>query len=149
MFDFAWSEFGLIALVAVLILGPKELPQAMRTMAKVVRKVRGMASEFQGHFNDMIREAELDDVRKSVQKLSSTNISAEVNKMIDPTGEINSALKDDPFKEQPDVTDAGVPADSPEPSPEPSPERLNEQSSEAAPAAEPEQSSDTPRGQTT
>ncbi len=145
MFDFAWSEFGLIALVAVLILGPKELPQAMRTMAKVIRKVRGMASEFQGHFNDMIREAELEDVRKSVQKLSSTNISAEVNKMIDPKGEINSALKDDPFKEQPDVTDAGAPSESPEPSSE----QAADAAPDAVPAAESEQTSETPRGQTT
>ena len=86
MFDFAWSELGLAALVAVLILGPKQLPQAMRAMAKAVRRVRGLASEFQGHFNDMIREAELEDVRKSVQKISSTNISAEVSKVIDPKG---------------------------------------------------------------
>lgn len=100
MFDFAWSELGLVALLAVLILGPKELPQAMRTIAKVVRKVRGLASEFQGHFNDMVREAELDDVRKSVQKLSSTSVSAEVNKMIDPEGEIGKAFTDDPLKDK-------------------------------------------------
>ena len=148
MFDFAWSELGLVALVAVLILGPKELPQAMRTMAKVVRKVRGLASEFQGHFNDMIREAELDDVRKSVQKLSSTNVRAEVNKMIDPKGEIDTALKNDPFEEKQEATaDAPAPPESLEPSPSSSTEP--EPSTEPEASAEPEPSADSTRGQTT
>lgn len=99
MFDFGGVEILIIVVMAVLVLGPKELPQAMRTMAKVLRKVRGLASEFQGHFNDMVREAELEDVQKSVQKLSSTSVGAQVNKMLDPKGEIGDALRDDPLKD--------------------------------------------------
>ncbi len=129
MFDFAWSELGLAALVAALILGPKQLPQAMRAMAKAVRRVRGLASEFQGHFNDMIREAELEDVRKSVQKLSSTNISAEVSKVIDPKGEIDNALREDPFKEKKEAAD-DTPALPETPEPEASTSTAQEPSAE-------------------
>ncbi|MEQ9314714.1 MAG: Sec-independent protein translocase protein TatB [Henriciella sp.] len=108
MFDLAWAELGLIALIGVLILGPKELPQAMRAMAKVVRKVRNLAAEFQGHFNEMIREAELEDVRSSMQKLSTSSLKAEAAKVIDSGGEIRAAISEDPFKDQPTTGDAAV-----------------------------------------
>ena len=92
MFDLAWSEIGVIGLVAVLVLGPKELPQAMRTMAKVLRKMRSLTSELQGHMNEIVREAELDEVRQSIQKLSSANLKSEMAKVVDPTGEMGSIL---------------------------------------------------------
>ena len=92
MFDLAWSEIAVIGLVAVLVLGPKELPQAMRTMAKMMRKMRSLTSELQGHMNEIVREAELDEVRQSIKKLSTTNLQAELTKAVDPTGEIQSTL---------------------------------------------------------
>lgn len=98
MFDLAWSELFVIGLVAVLVLGPKELPTAMRTLAKAIRKVRNLGSEFQGHFNEMLREAELDEVRKQVQKFSQTSLVDHVTNYVDPKGEVakevNSALQD-------------------------------------------------------
>jgi sec-independent protein translocase protein TatB len=92
MFDLAWSEIAVIGLVSVMVLGPKELPNAMRTMAKLMRKMRGLTSELQGHVNEMVREAELEELRQQVQKLSSTNIATEVTKAVDPTGEFSAAL---------------------------------------------------------
>lgn len=113
MFDLAWSELLVIGLVAVLVLGPKELPQAMRTFAKAIRKVRNLGSEFQGHFNEMLREAELDEVRKQVQKFSQTSLTEHVTNLVDPKGEItkevNSAFQDPEAKQLP-------PADAPVPS---------------------------------
>ncbi|MCC6915576.1 MAG: twin-arginine translocase subunit TatB [Rhodospirillaceae bacterium] len=110
MFDLAWSELFVIGLVAVLVLGPKELPTAMRTLAKAIRKVRNLGSEFQGHFNEMLREAELDEVRKQVQKFSQTSLVDHVTNYIDPQGEVakevNSALEDPDKKTQP--ADQGV-----------------------------------------
>jgi sec-independent protein translocase protein TatB len=88
MFDLAWSELLVVGLVAVLVLGPKELPQAMRTFAKAIRKIRSLGSEFQGHFNEMLREAELDEVRKQVQKFSQTSLTEHVTNLVDPKGEI-------------------------------------------------------------
>lgn len=88
MFDLAWSEILVVGLVAVLVLGPKELPQAMRTFAKGMRKIRSLSSEFQGHFNEVLREAELDEVRKQVQKFSQTSLTEHVTNLVDPKGEI-------------------------------------------------------------
>ncbi|MBX7200843.1 MAG: Sec-independent protein translocase protein TatB, partial [Rhodospirillaceae bacterium] len=99
MFDFAWSELALIGALSVLLLGPKQLPETMRTLAKAVRKIRGLSAEFQGHFNDMVREAELEELRQQVKQLSQANLQSEVSKVIDPTGEIEGALKLDPAAE--------------------------------------------------
>lgn len=92
MFDFAWSELLVIGVVAVVALGPKELPNAMRSLGKFTRQARKLAGEFQGHVNDLMREAELDEVRSSIQKITNTNVGAEINKMIDPSGAFTSEL---------------------------------------------------------
>jgi sec-independent protein translocase protein TatB len=92
MFDFAWSELALIGVVAVVVLGPKELPNAMRSLGKFTRQARKLAGEFQGHVNDLMREAELEEVRSSVQKITNTNVGAEIDKLIDPTGAFSSEL---------------------------------------------------------
>ena len=110
MFDLAWGEILVIGLVAVLVLGPKELPQAMRTFAKALRKVRSLGSEFQGHFNEMLREAELDDVRKQVQKFSQTSLPEHVTNYIDPKGEIGKEVQTT-FQDP----DAPLPAPNPAP----------------------------------
>jgi sec-independent protein translocase protein TatB len=111
MFDLAWSELFVIGLVAVLVLGPKELPTAMRTLAKAIRKVRNLGSEFQGHFNEMLREAELDEVRKQVQKFSQTSLVEHVTNYVDPKGEVakevTSALTD-PDAQTPAPADQAV-----------------------------------------
>lgn len=110
MFDLAWGEIFVVGLVAVLVLGPKELPQAMRTFAKALRKVRNLGSEFQGHFNEMLREAELDEVRKQVQKFSQTSLTEHVTNYIDPKGEISKEVQST-FQDP----DAPLPAPSTEP----------------------------------
>ena len=83
----------MIAVISVLVLGPKQLPDTMRTMAKIVRRVRSLGAEFQGHMNDMLRQAELDELRDQVQKISTTNVTAEVTKLVDPGGELGAALR--------------------------------------------------------
>jgi len=111
MLDLAWSEIAVIGLVAVLVLGPKELPQAMRTMSKILRKMRSLTSELQGHMNEIVREAELDEVRQSIKKLSSTNIKAELAKVVDPNGELSKELS------QPLIAGETAPAAEPPPTP--------------------------------
>ncbi len=103
MFDFAWSEIGVIAFVSVMVLGPKQLPETMRTVAKVVRKVKNLGSEFQGHLNEMVREAELDEVRQKVQQFSQTSITSELTKVVDPGGELQQALKGEAPQTQDDL----------------------------------------------
>jgi len=76
MLGLDFSELLIIGVVALIVVGPKELPQLMRTIGQWVGKARRMASEFQGQMNEAIREAELDDVRKSVEDLRSLSPKA-------------------------------------------------------------------------
>ncbi len=71
MFDISWTEFLLIGIVALVVIGPKELPGVMRTMGQWTRKVRGMAAEFQGQFQEAMREAEMADLKKQVDDMAS------------------------------------------------------------------------------
>jgi sec-independent protein translocase protein TatB len=91
MFDIGWSEMGVIALVALVVMGPKELPNALRTFAYWVKKVRGMAREFQSGVDQLIREAELDEAKKKLQA-ASTNLNREIEKTIDPERQLDKAL---------------------------------------------------------
>lgn len=70
MFDISWSEFLLIGVVALVVIGPKELPAVMRTLGQWTRKVRGMAAEFQSQFQEAMREAEMTDLKKEVDNLA-------------------------------------------------------------------------------
>ena len=73
MFDIAWSELALIGGVALLVIGPKDLPKVMRSMGRWTRKARLLAGEFQRNIDDLMRESELDEVKKQVQ---SVNVAA-------------------------------------------------------------------------
>jgi sec-independent protein translocase protein TatB len=71
MFDIGWSELLLIAVVALIAIGPKELPGALRTLGQWMAKVRRMASEFQNQFHEAMREAELADLKKEVDEMAT------------------------------------------------------------------------------
>ena len=71
MFDFSWSELLLIGVVALVFIGPKELPGVLRMAGQWMAKVRRMASEFQSQFQDALREAELADLKKEVDDMTS------------------------------------------------------------------------------
>jgi sec-independent protein translocase protein TatB len=94
MFDLAWSEILLIAVVAVVFIGPKELPGALRTFGKWMTKARVMAAEFQRNLDDMVREAELEDVKKQFDEVRgiATNPVGAIEKWVDPKGEIRTAF---------------------------------------------------------
>jgi sec-independent protein translocase protein TatB len=70
MFDISWTEFVLIGVVALVVIGPKELPAVMRTMGQWTRKVRGMAADFQNQFQEAMREAEMADLKKQVDDMA-------------------------------------------------------------------------------
>ena len=92
MFDIGWSEMAVIAIVALIVIGPKELPNALRSVAKWVKQARRLAREFQGGIDQIVREAELDDARKAVQSASTYNVRREIEKTIDPTGDLSRAI---------------------------------------------------------
>jgi sec-independent protein translocase protein TatB len=70
MFDISWTEFLLIGVVALIVIGPKELPGVLRTCGQWTRKVRGMAADFQNQFQEAMREAEMADLKKEVDDLA-------------------------------------------------------------------------------
>ncbi|MGA2088983.1 MAG: Sec-independent protein translocase protein TatB [Stellaceae bacterium] len=121
MFDFAWSELALIAIVALIVIGPKDLPRVLKTAGIWVRKARGIAREFQGSLEQMVREAELDDVKKNLNKAAGFSFDDEVKKTIDPRGEIEQALAPPelphPFADAPKLEEK--PAETPAPAPAP------------------------------
>ncbi len=93
MFDFSWSEILLIALVALVVIGPKDLPRVLRAAGKWAAKARAVASEFRSSIDQMIRESELEQVRKEVEKVAATDIGHEIEKSVDPKGELQTALQ--------------------------------------------------------
>jgi sec-independent protein translocase protein TatB len=134
MFDFAWSEIIVIAVVALVVIGPKDLPKVLRTVGIWVGKARSIAREFQSSLDQMIREAELDEVRKDVEKATSMNIADELEKTIDPGGEMKQALAEPSIADH-SLTAPETAAPAP-PLPEPIP-------AAAEPAAEPQPKSGT------
>jgi sec-independent protein translocase protein TatB len=72
MFDMSWGEIMVIGAVALIVIGPRDLPKALRTVGNMTGKIRRMASEFQGQFAEAMREAELDDVRKQLQGMNDS-----------------------------------------------------------------------------
>jgi sec-independent protein translocase protein TatB len=106
MFDIGWSELAVIAVVALVVIGPKDLPKALRVVGIWVRKARNISREFQGHIDQMIREAELEELREQVKKASTVDINKEFEKTIDPTGSLAESLKTPPL---PDLNEAFAP----------------------------------------
>lgn len=92
MFDIGWPELMLIGLVALVVIGPKDLPKAIYGFGKWVRKARVVAREFQTHIDDMMREAELDDLRQQALKARDLNMSRMMENAVDPKGELKGAL---------------------------------------------------------
>ena len=87
MFDMSWGEVLVIGAVALIVIGPKDLPKALRTLGNMTSQVKKMASEFQSQFNEAMREAELDDIKKEVSGLNE-QVSA-----FNPLGTIHDELK--------------------------------------------------------
>lgn len=92
MFDLGWSELLVVGAVALVVLGPKELPNALRTITNLTKTARKLAGEFQSGINEIVREAELDDARKAAQSISKGSISKAIENAVDPTGELKSSV---------------------------------------------------------
>ncbi|SUE44211.1 Sec-independent protein translocase protein TatB [Roseomonas gilardii] len=101
MFDLAWSEIAVIVVVAIVVIGPKDLPDTIRTVAKGIGKLRRMAGELQGHLDEVVREAKLEDVRDQIREIRNFDIKGEIQRTVDKDGSLRSAFNDDPFRAQP------------------------------------------------
>jgi sec-independent protein translocase protein TatB len=83
MFDIGWSELLVIAVVALIVIGPKELPAVLRTVGQWTTKIRRMAGEFQSQFQEALREAEMADLKKHADDLNKAAQS--LTKPLDPS----------------------------------------------------------------
>jgi|ERR1043165_1249147 sec-independent protein translocase protein TatB len=94
MFDISWGKLVIIGVVALIVIGPKELPTVLRTVGQWMGKIRRMAAEFQGQFQEAMREAEMADLKKQFDETTSTlkstfdttDIKNELEKMIQEPG---------------------------------------------------------------
>jgi sec-independent protein translocase protein TatB len=136
MFDFAWTELAVIGVVALLVIGPKDLPGAIKGVGDVIRRARRMASEFQTHVDDMVKDANLSEVRNQINEIRNFDIKGALEKEIDRDGTIRSAF-DDPFSNKPQPL---APADPVAPLADPADHTAIEAApaATAAPPAEPE-----------
>ena len=92
MFDIAWSEMLVIGAVALVVIGPKDLPKALRSVGEAVGKIKRMASEFQGQFNEAMREAELHDIKKQVEDVGGS-VQAATKVDFNPIETIRNEIK--------------------------------------------------------
>ena len=141
MFDIGWGELVVIGVVALIAIGPKELPGVLRSVGQWTGKIRRMASEFQGQFQEAMREAEMADVKKQVDQLTSTvSEYTQLDPLAQARKEVDDAFKDvsldsAPTEKPADAAAADTPApiaagiSEPVSAPEPAPA--------AAPASEP------------
>lgn len=97
MFDLGWPELMLIMVVALIVIGPKELPNAIRTVMGVVRKLRGAAREFQSGLDDIARESGLDDVKRDLKDMDYRDPAKTFGDLADSEKDI-LGLDDDPIE---------------------------------------------------
>ncbi len=125
MFDFAWSEIALIGAVALVLIGPKDMPIAIKAITTAIKRARKMAAEFQGHVDEMVREADLHEVRDQFREIRSMDIRGAITRAVDSDGAVRKALQD-PIRTPPPVVTTPVAA---------LPEHTIAAPAEAAPAA--------------
>ncbi len=93
MFDIGWTEIAVIVIIAIIVIGPKDLPRALKTVGEWVGRAKSLTREFRRHVDDMIRESELDDIKKQIESVGNTDVSSMVEHSIDPKGELKDAFE--------------------------------------------------------
>jgi sec-independent protein translocase protein TatB len=101
MFDFAWSEIAIIAAVALVVIGPKDLPVALRAVSGFIKKARRMAAEFQTHVDEMMRDADLKDVKDSLNQIRNFDFRSTVENTIDPDRTLRDTFASNPLDTAP------------------------------------------------
>ena len=98
MFDLGWGKIVIIAVIALVVIGPKELPAVLRTVGQWMGKIRRMAAEFQGQFQEAMREAEMADLKKSIDAI--TDATRGIGSGFDPIASVSKDIEKS-FEEKP------------------------------------------------
>ncbi|MGG6893620.1 Sec-independent protein translocase protein TatB [Rhizobium sp. BR 315] len=114
MFDIGWSELVVIAVVALVVIGPKELPATLRTIGKMTARARKVAGDFRAQFDEAMREAELGDVRQTIADAQKLNPVNSLREAMNPLREMGNEIKADLQRSA--TPDKAAPAATPLPS---------------------------------
>jgi sec-independent protein translocase protein TatB len=126
MLEVGWSEILVIALILIIVVGPKDLPPMLRTFGRMAARLRGMANEFKGQFDQALREAELDDVRQGLSEVNKLNPANTLRDAMNPIRQLSQDIKAD-LKKAADMSTPVVAAEATD-------EPLAEGAGEATPA---------------
>ena len=121
MFDFDIGKLMVVAIVALAVIPPKDLPRVMRTVGQVIGKMRRMAAEFQGQFMDAMREADLESVRK---ELDALNDKAKLDAAFDPAGMIREEVTKAAAAHDVSVSEVALSLPEPPPTPQQAPDTI-------------------------
>jgi sec-independent protein translocase protein TatB len=94
MLDVGWQELFIIAVITIIVVGPKEIPTVLRTVMSWVRRIKEMAREFQTGIDDIARESELSEIRRELEETANVDLEKEFENTIDPDGELSSDMYD-------------------------------------------------------
>ena len=123
MFDIGWSELVLIGVVALIAIGPKELPGVLRMVGQWMGKARKMAAEFQGQFQEAMREAEMADLKKSFDEVKEA--ATGFNPLTSLQKDVSDALRVDALDKPAETAkDATAPADAAKDAPKPADNKM-------------------------
>lgn len=112
MFDIGWSEMMVIGALALIVIGPKDLPKALKTVGKWVRRAKDLAREFQSGVDDMVRESELQEAREALKNTGSIN--RKIEETVDPSGDMAKAMREHGESIQKELESEDKPAAAPE-----------------------------------
>jgi sec-independent protein translocase protein TatB len=107
MFDFGigYTELLVIAIVAIIVIGPKDLPRVLRALGRMTAKLRAMAREFQGHVDAAMRETGFDEVKRDLQSMKSANPITDVANELKKQGDdFNRSLQKETSQSSQPVT---------------------------------------------
>jgi sec-independent protein translocase protein TatB len=120
MFDIGWSELLVIGVVLIVVVGPKDLPRMLRTFGRTTTQLRRMAGDFRKQFDEALREAEMEDVRDSVNDLKSLNPASDIRKAMNPMRAVGDEIRSSlmaatraPEPKIPSATEPAAPAEPP------------------------------------
>ena len=92
MLDIGWSEMAIIAVVALFVIGPRELPKVLRTLGRYAGKIKAVAREFQDSIDEAVRESEIGEVKKQIEAAGRTDFTKKVAETVDPENKIGKAM---------------------------------------------------------
>ena len=96
MLDIGWAEMLVVAVLVIIVVGPKDLPRLLRTTGRWVGKAREMARDFQNSLDEITRESDLDEIKRGIEAATHVDFKKELETSIDPSGTMAGAFDHDP-----------------------------------------------------